>query len=143
LSKYTTQQKDAQQQKKMRFSTRQSLLWLVVLSLFNVVVLAVPKPSFAEKQPQQQQQEQPQPPEEEENLMVWNTMETSDKTSWPELVGMTGLEAQQEISVAHPDWKVQVIPEGSIVTMDFRLDRVRIYVNPNDGNKVVKAPCVG
>jgi len=36
---------------------------------------------------------------------------------------------------------VQVIPEGSPVTMDMRMDRVRVFVHP-DGT-VARAPRIG
>eukprot|EP00339_Tiarina_fusa_P016542 CAMPEP_0117016380 /NCGR_PEP_ID=MMETSP0472-20121206/12920_1 /TAXON_ID=693140 ORGANISM="Tiarina fusus, Strain LIS" /NCGR_SAMPLE_ID=MMETSP0472 /ASSEMBLY_ACC=CAM_ASM_000603 /LENGTH=68 /DNA_ID=CAMNT_0004720411 /DNA_START=289 /DNA_END=495 /DNA_ORIENTATION=- len=67
---------------------------------------------------------------------------SSQNTSWPELVGMTGQDAQATLRTEHPDWTIQVIPDGSMVTMDYREDRVRIFVDANDG-KVVKAPTIG
>jgi len=47
--------------------------------------------------------------------------------SWPEVVGQKGEIVAQQIRAQ--GYTVFVIPEGSPVTMDYRLDRVRIYVN--------------
>ncbi len=64
-------------------------------------------------------------------------------SSWPDkiLTGMTGEEAQKEITNADPSLKVEILPEDSMMTMDYREDRVRIKVNA-DGN-VVKQPQKG
>uniref|UniRef100_A0ACD5Y3C2 Uncharacterized protein n=1 Tax=Avena sativa TaxID=4498 RepID=A0ACD5Y3C2_AVESA len=52
------------------------------------------------------------------------------KTSWPELVGKSIEEAKKIILEDRPDVKtVEVFPVGTIVTEDFRLDRVRIFVD--------------
>lgn len=61
--------------------------------------------------------------------------------SWPELVGKTGEEAEEKIKNDHPSLSVSVVPEGSMMTMDYRTDRVRIMVD-EDG-KVNAAPKVG
>jgi len=63
------------------------------------------------------------------------------KSTWPEVVGMTGDEAKEQIAKDRPDVQINVLPEVSPVTMDFRPDRVRIFVN-ND-QKVVAAPRCG
>ena len=49
------------------------------------------------------------------------------------LAGMTGEEAKAVIEDINPSLQVQTIPEGSMMTMDHRLDRVRIFVG-DDGN---------
>jgi hypothetical protein len=59
-----------------------------------------------------------------------STMEEG-KTSWPELVGKTGEEAKQVIQDQYPDFNIQIIPENSMVTMDYRTDRVRVFINAN------------
>ncbi len=66
----------------------------------------------------------------------------SSRKTWPELVGKTGEEAKEVIlnSGAGVD-DVQIIPDGSMVTMDYRQDRVRIFVDAN--GIVVRAPMVG
>lgn len=60
--------------------------------------------------------------------------------TWPELslVGMTGEEAQNAIRAVDDTLVVHIVPEGSMVTMDYRLDRVRIYVDENA--RVVRQP---
>ncbi|KAL3778781.1 hypothetical protein HJC23_002687 [Cyclotella cryptica] len=67
-----------------------------------------------------------------------DTRETT--TKWPELslVGMTGEEAQNAIRAVDDTLEVRIVPEGSMVTMDYRLDRVRIYVD--EENRVVRQP---
>ena len=64
----------------------------------------------------------------------------SAKREWPEVVGMTGEEAR-EIILAAGIKDVFILPEGSIVTMDYSEDRVRIYVNAN--GIVVETPRIG
>eukprot|EP00934_Nitzschia_sp_Nitz4_P005946 Nitzschia sp. Nitz4//scaffold18_size181773//65842//66195//NITZ4_001913-RA/size181773-processed-gene-0.14-mRNA-1//1//CDS//3329540005//5936//frame0 len=61
-------------------------------------------------------------------------------TSWPELVGMDGEEAKASIE-ADTDYKVYILKQGAMVTMDYRTDRVRIFVD-TDG-KVASTPRVG
>ncbi len=59
--------------------------------------------------------------------------DTSSTTSWPEkiLTGMTGEDAQKEINKADSSLEVQILPPDSMMTMDFREDRVRIMVDAN------------
>jgi hypothetical protein len=59
------------------------------------------------------------------------------KTSWPELVGKNGQAAKATIAQATA-FTVQIVPDGSMVTMDVRTDRVRIFVD-SDGN-VIRPP---
>ena len=68
---------------------------------------------------------------------------TSTASAWPEksLVGMTGEDAKKEIKDVDPSLEVQVLAEDSMVTMDYRTDRVRIFVDA-DG-KVVRQPNAG
>ncbi|ELU11714.1 hypothetical protein CAPTEDRAFT_21329 [Capitella teleta] len=63
------------------------------------------------------------------------------KEQWPELAGKTGAEAQAAVKADRPDVEVQVMDEGSPCTMDYRTDRVRIFVN-TDG-KVSGTPMCG
>ncbi len=66
----------------------------------------------------------------------------SAKNSWPELVGVSGESAKSRILSYRPDIKtIQIIPQGSMVTMDFREDRVRIFVDQQ--GKVAKSPHIG
>jgi hypothetical protein len=64
-------------------------------------------------------------------------------SKWPDksLVGMTGDEAKKEINDADPSLLVQIIPDGSMMTMDYSESRVRIFVD-GDG-KVVRQPNKG
>lgn len=68
---------------------------------------------------------------------------TSTASAWPEksLVGMTGEDAKKEIKGVDPSLEVHVLSEDSMVTMDYRTDRVRIFVDA-DG-KVVRQPNAG
>jgi hypothetical protein len=63
------------------------------------------------------------------------------KQAWPECVGKTGQEAEKMIKHDCPTAKTSIIPEGSPVTFDFRLDRVHIFVNAH--GVVVMPPNVG
>ncbi|ELR21471.1 pathogenesisrelated protein PR-6 type, putative [Acanthamoeba castellanii str. Neff] len=60
------------------------------------------------------------------------------KNSWPEVVGMSGEEAQALVE-AEEGVKAQLVPApGGVVPKDLAMSRVRIYVD-NEG-KVVEAP---
>lgn len=61
--------------------------------------------------------------------------------NWENLVGKTGEEAKAHILAEMSDAQVIILPEGSPCTRDFRMDRVRVFVNSE--NKVVAAPRVG
>lgn len=50
----------------------------------------------------------------------------SGKTAWPELVGTDADEATSRIVAERPELKVNSMPEDSMVTMDYREDRVRV-----------------
>ncbi|CAN6353132.1 unnamed protein product [Urochloa humidicola] len=63
------------------------------------------------------------------------------KDSWPELVGVSSEEAKKKIKEDKPGADVQVVPADAFVTMDFRTNRVRVFVDSND--KVAKAPKIG
>ena len=57
------------------------------------------------------------------------------------LIGMNGEEAKAAIEAIDPLLSVHIVPEGSMVTSDFRDDRVRIFVD-KDGN-VAREPRIG
>ncbi|MFE9566789.1 serine protease inhibitor [Streptomyces sp. NPDC006487] len=59
------------------------------------------------------------------------------KSVWPELTGKPAEEAREQIGAEFPEIVVHVVPEGSMVTMDFNEQRVRLFVK--DG-KVVREP---
>ena len=66
---------------------------------------------------------------------------TSVKTSWPELLGIPGVEAKSRILADNPKLKVIILPVRSAVTEDLRNDRVRVFVDYNE--KVAKIPTIG
>jgi hypothetical protein len=63
------------------------------------------------------------------------------RKSWPELVGMNGEEAKAQLQAALPGKKIMLVPKDSMVTMDYRTDRVRIFVD-SEGN-VARTPTLG
>jgi len=65
----------------------------------------------------------------------------STKENWPELAGKTGAEAEAAIKKERPDLTVVIQGENSPCTMDYRTDRVRIFVNAE--GKVTSAPGCG
>eukprot|EP00539_Tryblionella_compressa_P015231 CAMPEP_0178835808 /NCGR_PEP_ID=MMETSP0746-20121128/11830_1 /TAXON_ID=913974 /ORGANISM="Nitzschia punctata, Strain CCMP561" /LENGTH=67 /DNA_ID=CAMNT_0020498419 /DNA_START=196 /DNA_END=399 /DNA_ORIENTATION=- len=66
---------------------------------------------------------------------------SSCPSSFPELTGLPGEEAKAKIEKEYPSLLVQVIPEDSMVTMDYREDRVRIFVDAS--GKVARDPRPG
>lgn len=60
---------------------------------------------------------------------------------WPSLVGKDASEAKQKIQEDRPELKVILVPENSMVTMDYREDRVRVFFNKD--NLVVGVPRTG
>lgn len=66
--------------------------------------------------------------------------------AWPEkqLVGMTGEEAKVAVlagSSTLMEANIHILPHDAMVTMDYREDRVRIFVG--DDGKVVRQPKIG
>ncbi|KAL3839494.1 hypothetical protein ACJIZ3_024085 [Penstemon smallii] len=54
----------------------------------------------------------------------------SGKSTWPEVVGLSGEEAKIKIEEEMPNGsQIYVVPSGSFVTMDLRSDRVRIFID--------------
>jgi len=64
-----------------------------------------------------------------------------DKFSWPELVGESKENARAAIHRQRPNLRIQILRENQPATMDYRLDRVRIFIN--GAGRVVMAPRVG
>ena len=54
-------------------------------------------------------------------------MNQDEKTSWPELNGKNVDEAVQAIKDENPELVVLKVPVDSMVTMDYRTDRVRVF----------------
>ncbi|OIW01795.1 hypothetical protein TanjilG_03933 [Lupinus angustifolius] len=67
--------------------------------------------------------------------------ECKGKSSWPELVGVQGTEAEATIERENPLVNVIIVPEGNFVTADFKCDRVWVWVDAS-GN-VKRIPIIG
>ncbi|CAL0321137.1 unnamed protein product [Lupinus luteus] len=67
--------------------------------------------------------------------------ECKGKSSWPELVGVQGTEAEATIEKENPLVDAIVLLEGTPVTKDFRCDRVWVWVDTN--GIVIKVPTIG
>lgn len=68
---------------------------------------------------------------------------SDDGKLWPDkdLVGMTGDEAKVAVLAGDSSLFIQIVPHDAMVTMDFREDRVRIFVF--DDGKVARQPMIG
>lgn len=51
------------------------------------------------------------------------------KSSWPELVGRSGNEAERIIEYENPSVDAIIVDYGLVVSTDFRCDRVWIWVS--------------
>ena len=60
---------------------------------------------------------------------------------WPQTVGMIGEVARNLVLSHDPSLKVHVLAANATITMNFRLDRVRVFVD--DSGFVVRTPCSG
>ncbi|CAF0892311.1 unnamed protein product [Rotaria sordida] len=60
---------------------------------------------------------------------------------WPDLVGKNGNEAVEIIKRETGFTQVHIVQPNSMVTMDYRLDRVRVHVD--EQGKVAHPPSVG
>lgn len=69
-------------------------------------------------------------------------MNQEEKTSWPELEGKNVDEAVQSIKDENPELVVEKHSVNSMVTMDFRMDRVRVFYDEAT-NFVSRAPHCG
>ncbi|KAM5553043.1 hypothetical protein ABKV19_025318 [Rosa sericea] len=63
------------------------------------------------------------------------------KDSWPELLGAEGTVAKATIESQNSLVEAVIVLEGTIVTGDFRCDRVRVWVD-TDGI-VTRVPVIG
>eukprot|EP00127_Corallochytrium_limacisporum_P004851 Clim_evm3s188 gene=Clim_evmTU3s188 len=67
-----------------------------------------------------------------------------DKTKWPELVGANKDNAVATIQAERPDLtQVTALPNGSMVTADYREDRVRVFYDSETENVGPRAPMIG
>ncbi|XP_059647103.1 subtilisin inhibitor CLSI-I-like isoform X2 [Cornus florida] len=87
-----------------------------------------------------QQTNMPQPDDELKTIPTLRC-HTVSKTTWPEVVGLTADEAEMKIKKEKPRIQIQVVPPDHFVTMDFRTNRVRLYVDSS--GKVVQPPRIG
>jgi hypothetical protein len=60
---------------------------------------------------------------------------------WSYLLGIKGDCAAKIINNQRKDLKCFIIKQGSVLTKDYRTDRVRIFVDVN--NNVIRAPSIG
>ena len=70
-------------------------------------------------------------------MLVYNSLDMSQKGQWPEVVGLHSAEAEKVIHADDASINIQVLPQGSATTRDFRINRVRVFVN---GEGVVVDP---
>ncbi len=76
---------------------------------------------------------------------LFNNMESGRgevKTQWDELLATDVDAALLKIQQERPGLKVVKVKQGSMVTMDFSLERVRVYYDPESG-QVSSIPTVG
>ncbi|CAF5208910.1 unnamed protein product, partial [Rotaria magnacalcarata] len=66
---------------------------------------------------------------------------TSNKKEWPELVGKKGEEAVKIIKKETGFDNVVIVKQESPITLDYRTDRVRVFVDAN--GIVVTTPTIG
>ena len=77
-----------------------------------------------------------------------NTNVNKDKdnvtSSWPELVGMTGEEAKIQLETTYGEgtYDIYILNENDPTTRDYRLNRIRIFVN-EETMKVTVTPRIG
>ncbi|KAF6992961.1 hypothetical protein CFC21_009931 [Triticum aestivum] len=65
----------------------------------------------------------------------------NQKTEWPELVGKSVEEAKKVILQDKTEAQIVVLSVGTVVTMEYRIDRVRLFVDSLD--KIAQVPRVG
>ncbi|CAF1557560.1 unnamed protein product [Rotaria sordida] len=65
----------------------------------------------------------------------------SNNQSWPNLVGVPVDGAVEAIKSENPSLNVIPLAEGTVLTADLRLDRVRVFFDAN--NQVSSVPIIG
>ncbi|CAF1357890.1 unnamed protein product, partial [Rotaria sordida] len=76
-----------------------------------------------------------------ENRALQPLLNNVQQSSWPELVGREGTYAVQYIKEKTGFTDVLIVLEGSLVTLDYRTDRVRVFVNTK--GIVIQTPYIG
>uniref|UniRef100_J3M5M9 Uncharacterized protein n=1 Tax=Oryza brachyantha TaxID=4533 RepID=J3M5M9_ORYBR len=66
---------------------------------------------------------------------------SSEKSSWPEVVGLPAEAAEQMILHDQPDVHVVVLRVGSVVTTEINPKRVRVFTNIS--GSVAQVPKIG
>jgi len=61
--------------------------------------------------------------------------------NWPDHVGINAEESKKRILAENPHLRIDILPENSITTRDYRVDRVRIFVK--EDNTVASVPKIG
>jgi hypothetical protein len=56
-------------------------------------------------------------------------MQVLGNKQWPELIGLNGEDAKKKIEAENQTLHVQVLELNAPCTRDYRLDRVRIFVD--------------
>jgi hypothetical protein len=69
------------------------------------------------------------------------TTTEKDKTSWPELIGLSGEAAKVTLEEENPGMDVEIVPDEALVITDYREDRIRIYTDAK--GTVYAAPIIG
>mmetsp|Transcript_6142 Transcript_6142/g.12677 ORF Transcript_6142/g.12677 Transcript_6142/m.12677 type:complete len:226 (+) Transcript_6142:126-803(+) len=67
-----------------------------------------------------------------------------NRSKWPELIGRDCKIVETHLREMYGSkFEIQVVEQGSMVTMDFRLDRIRLYVDAETKSTVTEVPIVG
>nr|GLL41140.1 proteinase inhibitor [Ipomoea trifida]GMD72030.1 ase inhibitor I13, potato inhibitor I [Ipomoea batatas] len=66
---------------------------------------------------------------------------TDGKSSWPELVGVDAFLAKSTIEKENSDLYVVVVYQRCPITLDYRPDRVRLFVDCS--NVIISTPVTG
>jgi hypothetical protein len=67
-----------------------------------------------------------------------NTPLPSPKHTWPELIGMTVDEARHVVQQECPECGIEVRNEGGMMTLEYVHTRIRIFVDKDASNRVVR-----
>jgi len=72
--------------------------------------------------------------------MVGGSLKYSRNGPWPNCVNRDKDYCSGLIKMINKDLSIELIPDGSMVTMDFREDRVRIFYDEDTDTVVEPAP---